>query len=98
MAHIVLTEEQAQIVSQARQDVEVRDPEGRPVAFFRPLPPEEARLVAEARRRLQKAGAGVASARVMDMMAQLQQLHEKAEATPEAIKAVVQGVVPGGHR
>jgi hypothetical protein len=98
MAHIILTEEQARIVAQAQQGVEVRDPQGRPVAFLHPLTAEEAIVVAEARRRLQTPEPGIPSARVMDMMAQLQALHDRGEATPEAIKVVVQGVVPGGGR
>ncbi len=96
MAHIVLTEEQARIVADAQHGIEVRDPQGRSVAFFTPLLPEEAALVAEARRRLQAGGPRIPSARVMDMMAQLQQLHEKGEATAEKIDALVKETVGGG--
>ena len=93
MPYIVLTEEQARIVSEAKQHVEVRDPQGRPVASFMPLSPEEAALVAEARRLQTAGGPRVTSGRVMDMMAQLQKLHEDGDATPEKIQAIVQDVV-----
>ncbi len=93
-----MTVEQARIVAEAQQGVEVRDPHGHPLAFLQPLRPEEVRLVAEARRRLQTAAPGIPSARVLDMMAQLQQLQDHGTATPEAIRAVVQTVVPGSDR
>ena len=40
MPHIVLTEEQAQVVVEARGAVEVRDPQGRLLASLTPLAPE----------------------------------------------------------
>ena len=96
MSHIVLTDEQARIVAAAAEGVEVRDSQGQPLAFFRPFPKEEAALLAEARRRLQTPGVTVPSSRVRDMLAQLQWLHEKGEATQDKINAVVANTVSGG--
>jgi len=98
MAHIVLTEEQARVVSQSPQGVEVRDPQGHPVAFFDALSAEEARVIAEARRRAQVKGPRIPAARVRDMMTQLQLLHETGEATPERIRAIVRAVVAEGSQ
>ena len=48
MPHIVLTEEQARIIAEAKNGVEVRDPEGEVVAFLKRLSPEETARIAEA--------------------------------------------------
>ena len=45
MSHIVLTEEQAQVVTQASESVEVRDPAGRKLAFLTVMSPQDAAVV-----------------------------------------------------
>ncbi len=48
MPHIVLTEEQARIVAEAKNGVEVYDSEGEVVAFLKRLSPDESARIAEA--------------------------------------------------
>jgi hypothetical protein len=98
MAHIILNEEQARVVSMAAQGVEVRDSLGRPLAFFKPLSPDEVAHVVEARRRLQAGGPRVPSARVLNMLAEFQLLDEKGEATPDKINAIVERVTTRDSR
>jgi hypothetical protein len=45
MSHIVLTQEQVQVVTQASESVEVRDPEGRTLAFLTVLSPLDAEVI-----------------------------------------------------
>jgi chorismate mutase len=57
------------------------------------MSPEDAEIVAEARRRLQNGGPGIPSERVMEMLSRLQQLHENGEVSDERIQGIVQDVV-----
>jgi hypothetical protein len=73
MPYIVLTEEQAQIIQQARGPVELRDAKGRPVARGTPLSPEDAEMIARSRESQAAGGPRVPSAQVQ---AHLQKLEE----------------------
>jgi hypothetical protein len=61
MTYIVLTEEQARVLAEGRGAVEVRDPAGNWVGV---LDPEEAAVVAEARRRMASGKPGIPAERV----------------------------------
>ncbi len=77
MTHIVLTPEQAKIVSAAGDEVEVRDDQGRPVAFLKLLSAEVASLVAEAKRRLANPGRAIPAADVEKHLQRLDEIRQR---------------------
>jgi hypothetical protein len=73
MKHIVLTAEQAQVVLQAAEPVEVRDEQGRTVAHLNPLRPEDIEAIEQWKRSRGVGGPRVPSDQVQ---AHLQRLGE----------------------
>ncbi len=92
MPHIVLTEEQMQVVSQAPDSVEVRDPQGRILTYFKPFAPGE--LEAIFRHRLRKGSnePGIPSARVQAMLQKAHEIDERDGMTPEKMAELLRKV------
>lgn len=83
MPHIVLTEEQTQILTGAAGPVEVRDAQGRPLAQCLPLDPDDVKAILRFRQRRPSAEALVPSAQVQAHLRKLQEISEQ-EALDEA--------------
>ncbi len=77
MPHLVLSEEQVQVLREASDLVEVRDGQGQVLA--RLVPPAEAALVAEAKRRLAAGGPRYSSAEVRARLQRLEELSAEQE-------------------
>src|SRR5258708_7712002 len=77
MSHIVLTQEQASILSQATGRVEVRDAEGRVLAFPDALEPGEAEILADAKRRLREPGPRIPSSQVKAHLQKLEEIRQR---------------------
>jgi hypothetical protein len=92
MAHIVLTEEQMQVVSRAPDCVEVRDPQGRILTFLKPFAPGE--LEAIFRHLLQKGSnePGIPSARVQAMLQRAHEIDEREGMTPKKMAELLRKV------
>jgi hypothetical protein len=95
MSHIDLTEEQARILAESTNGVELRDPKGQVLAYCTPLDREEAEIIAESKRRLAQPGPRIPGARVTAMMQTLQELDDRGEATPEKVHEVVRRTKAG---
>jgi hypothetical protein len=74
MSHIVLTQEQAQVVTQASESVEVRDLEGRTLAFLTVLSPEDAAAVLRYKETRHLPKRSVSSAQVQNMLRRLEEI------------------------
>jgi hypothetical protein len=83
MPHIVLTEEQAAILSQAKGPVEVRDTEGRPLASITVLTPEDREAIERHRNRPGTPQPGIPSEAVQAMLRKMHEL-ERSEGVDEA--------------
>src|SRR5262245_53350752 len=94
MTHIVLTPEQARIVA-AGEEVEVRDEQGRPIAFFTAHPPEIAAALAEAKRRAAKPEPRISSERAQAMLRKFHEIDRKEGMTEEKAQEIVRRVVAG---
>src|SRR5262245_15560662 len=77
MPHIVLTEDQVRVIAKATESVEVRDAQGRIHAFLQPLDPEEAAIIAEAKRRSRQSGPRIPSAQVHAHMQKLEEIAQR---------------------
>jgi hypothetical protein len=95
MPEIVLTEEQARILSESGGPVEARDPHGQALGLFKPYEPGEAEIIAECKRRLAQPGPRIPAARVMAMMQRLQELHDRGEVTSEKVQEIVRRTKAG---
>ncbi len=93
MPQIVLTEEQAGILSGSRDDVQVCNHQGEVIGFFKPLSPEEIAIVQEARRRLAKAGPRIPSERVQAMLQRFQEIDKTEGMTREKADDIVHRVM-----
>ncbi len=95
MSHIVLTEEQAKVLSESRDGVAVYDPEGRPLAFLKMLDPDVAAIVIECKRRLKAGGPRVPSSRIGAMLRKLNEIDTKDTVTPEIVEEIVRRTIAG---
>jgi hypothetical protein len=95
MPQIVLTEEQARIVAQATERVEVRTAEGRIIGSFQPLSPEEAEAVARYLRARGSKGPGIPSARVQAMLQKFHEIDEREGVTREKMEEILRRVEAG---
>src|SRR5215213_6220580 len=77
MPQIVLTEEQARVVSEAVEGVEVFDAAGRFIAFFKPCDAELASHIAIAKSRLGQNGSRVPSAQVRAHLQKLEEISQR---------------------
>jgi len=84
MPHIVLTPEQAQVVHSASGPVEIRANAGAVLA--RILPPHEAAIVEEAKRRLASSGPWYSGADVLARLKRLDEIAQGQELTPERVR------------
>jgi hypothetical protein len=75
MPHIVLNPEQARVLNEAAQPVEIRDEQGRVLTRIPPL--SEAAVVAEAQRRAQAGGPRYPAAEVERRLARLEEISRK---------------------
>jgi hypothetical protein len=95
MTHIVLTQEQAKVLSEAGGGVAVYDPEGRPLAFLKALDPGQAAIVIECKRRLKEGGPYVPSSRISAMLDKLNEIDGTDGASPEKVEEVVRRTIAG---
>jgi hypothetical protein len=82
MAHIVLTEEQIRVVSEAKGPVEVLDPNGQLLASLVPFDAADIAALERYRQRKGKKGPSIPSERVQAFLRQLHDL-EKADGLDE---------------
>jgi hypothetical protein len=73
MPHIVLTDEQARVISESTEPVDVFDPSGRILNFLKPLDPVLAETILECKRRLATSDSRIPSE---DVQAHLRKLEE----------------------
>jgi hypothetical protein len=76
MKHIILTAEQAQIVQQAKEPVEVRDDQGRTIAHLTLLDPADIELIELSKRRLASGGPRIPSAQVQAHLRRLEEIRQ----------------------
>jgi hypothetical protein len=76
MPHIVLTEEQARVVREAKGIVDVRDEQGKPLASMRVLTPLDLELIEQHKRSRASSAPSIPSARVQAFLRKLQELDE----------------------
>jgi hypothetical protein len=74
MSHIVLTEEQVQVLAQAGGPVEARDSQGRILARLMPFDTAEAELIARSRQSQAGGGARVSSHQVRAHLRRLEEI------------------------
>jgi hypothetical protein len=77
MPHIVLTDEQARIVREAGDGVEVRDAAGRILAFLQPLDAKDLELITEIQRRGPDPGPRIPSAKVQEHLRKLDEIRQR---------------------
>jgi hypothetical protein len=86
MPHIILSEEQTRTLVGTSESVEVRDGEGRLLAFLKPLDPHEVEAIQRFRERREAAvPAPIPSGRVQAMMAELNALDQNGQVTQEKV-------------
>jgi hypothetical protein len=97
MPHIVLTPEQTQTVRNALELVEVRDSEGRILAFLTPLDPHEveAILLLRQRRASPSPEPAIPGARVHAMLCKLDEIDQREGITEEKVKEVLRKLRAG---
>lgn len=95
MSHIVLTEEQEQILSQAQGPVEVRDSHGRLLAACTPLTPQDLEMIEKAKASIAAGGPGVPSSRVQAMLRKLEELNQIEEIGLSRVEEIVRKVISG---
>jgi hypothetical protein len=74
MPHIVLTEEQMRVVRAGGGPIDIRDPEGRPLACFEPLTPLDQELLEKARLSRARGEPGVPAAEVQAHLRRLAEI------------------------
>ncbi len=79
MKHIVLTSEQAQVVREAGERVEVRDEKGRTVAHLAPLSPADIEAIEQSKRVHGKSGPRVSSRDVQSHLKRLEEIRQTHE-------------------
>jgi hypothetical protein len=93
MPHIVLTAEQAQILREASETVELRDDQGE--VLIRILSPAEAVLVAKARRRLARAVPGYSGADIQARFRKLEEISRREELNEEKVNELLRRMRAG---
>lgn len=76
MTHLVLTSEQAQVVRTAAEPLEVRDEQGRPLAYLTPLSPEDIEAIEQSKRRRGKGGPRVPADQVEAHLRRLTEIRQ----------------------
>jgi hypothetical protein len=77
MPQIVLTEEQARVVGASTESVEVLDPQGRIVAFLKPLDPALGEVIRECMRRLASSAPRIPSELVQAHLRTLEEIRQR---------------------
>ena|SRR5712691_231389 len=77
MPYIVLTEEQARVMTESQQNVEVRDPQGRVLAFLAPLDPTLAETIRECQRRHATPGPRIPAEDVQAHLRRLEEIRQR---------------------
>jgi hypothetical protein len=77
MPHIVLTEEQARILAQAGESLEVRDPKGEAVAYLSPLDAFELESIRLWKETRDNPGPGIPSEQVQDHFRRLEVIRQR---------------------
>ncbi len=93
MPHIVLNAEQARVLEQAVQPVEVRDEQGRVLTRIPPL--AEAAVVAEAKRRLAAEGPRYPAAEVEARLQKLEEISRREQLSPAQVKDLLRRMRAG---
>jgi hypothetical protein len=75
--HIILTAEQARVLAEASESIELRDPEGRVVSFVPPLEPADVEAVLRYKQRKGTSGQGVPSAQVAAHLRRLEEINQR---------------------
>jgi hypothetical protein len=95
MPYITLTEEQARVVAGNPGSVEVRDPEGRLMAFLEPLNPDLAEIVEECRRRRADPGPRIPAENVEAMLRKFEEIEQNGGLTHKKMDEIVRRVQAG---
>jgi len=95
MFHLVLTAEQARLVTESANGIEVRDPQGRPLGVLHLLSAEEAALIEKAKQRLKSPAPRIPSARVQAMLKKFDQMQQTEEITSAKVEEVLRKVKSG---
>ena len=95
MSHIVLTEEQAQILARATGPVEVRDSQGRPLAQCLPLDPDEVAAILRFRQRGSSAEPCIPSAQVQAHLRKLEEISQREELDEARVKDLLRRMHAG---
>jgi hypothetical protein len=77
MAHLVLTPDQARVVAEAKDNVEVRDPDGRTLALLTVLEPADAQVVARYRQTRDTPREAVPSDQVQAHLRKLEEIRKR---------------------
>ncbi len=93
MSHIVLTEAQERILTQALGPVEIRNAEGRLLAACTPLTSQNLEMIEKARKSLAAGGPGIPSARVQAMFRKLADLDRTEGIDQNRVAEIVQQVI-----
>src|SRR6266852_1365723 len=95
MPQIILTEEQAQVVTRNSGSVEVLDPQGRLLAFLEPLNPDLAEVVEECQRRHAAPGPRIPAENVEAMLRKFEEIERGGGMTREKMEDIVRRVQAG---
>jgi hypothetical protein len=95
MERIVLTEEQARVIAGATGSVEVHDPQGRVLAFLKPLDPKLAETIRECQRRLAAPGPRIPAAKVEAFLRTLDEIDQREGITPAQVEEHLRQLLGG---
>ncbi len=95
MSHIILTEEQARLVSGSSQPIEVRDPGGRVVAQLTPLSAEDMAAIEESKRALAANEESYPSERVELLLQRFDEMDAKGLLNEQSAEAALQRLFDG---
>jgi|ERR1700722_10355360 hypothetical protein len=95
MPHIMLTDEQMQVVSQTTDSIEVRDPQGRILSFLKLFAPGELEAIVRHRLRRGSTEPGIPSARVQAMLQKAHEIDDREGMTPEKMAELLRKVRKG---
>jgi hypothetical protein len=95
MSHIILTEEQARLVSGSSQPIEVRDPGGRVVAQLTPLTAEDMQAIEASKRVLAAKEESYPSERVERLLQRFDEMDAKGELDQKSAEAALQRLFAG---
>lgn len=95
MPYIILTQEQAQSLAGVKGPVDVRDPQGRPVASLRILDADDLEAIERHRRNRGKPKSLIPSARVQAFLRKLHEIAERNGIDEATVKDLLQRIRAG---